>query len=148
MTRLIPASLLTLAALASACMNSGRGTQSSATAGPPADFGNAMVAEVKDAQGQVVLRGNFALNEETDDDVERKATLAPTTAGAQSAGEAEIEVSRDGTPRSQEVEFSATGLQAGAAYTFVIDGKVFATVAADSRGRASLERDVPLPTAP
>lgn len=148
MKTLTSASLLTLAVLASACMNSGRGTQVSATAGPPADFSNAAVAEVKDAQGQVILRGSFALNEEADDDIERKATLASTGVDADVVGEAEVEVAREGSPRRQEVEFSATNLQAGASYTFVIDGKVFATVAADSRGRASLERDVPMPTAP
>ena len=141
-------SLMILAALASACMNSARGAQTSATAGPPADFSCAAVAEVKDAQGQVVLRGSFVLNEEPDDDVERKATLAPTGVDADASGEAEVEVTRDGNPRRQEVEFSMKNLAPGASYTLVIDGKVFATIAADSRGSASHERDVPMPTAP
>ena len=148
MKRAVPLTVLTFAALASACMNTARGAQASAEAGPPADFSSAAVAEVKDAQGQVVLRGTFAVNEESDDDVERKATLAPTGADADAAGEAEVEVDRAGTPRRQEVEFSLKNLAPGASYTLLIDGKIFATIAADSRGGASHERDVPMPTAP
>lgn len=148
MRRMVPVSVLTFAALASACMNTARGAQGAAAAGPPADFSAAAVAEVKDAQGQVVLRGNFAVNEEADDDVERKATLAPTGVDADATGEAEVEVDRQGSPRRQEVEFSLKNLTPGASYTLLIDGKVFATIAADGAGAASHERDVPMPTTP
>ena len=37
---------------------------------PAGDFTNAATAEVRDAQGQVVLRGQFAVVDEQDDDIE------------------------------------------------------------------------------
>ena len=110
-----------------------------------ADFTNAQLAEVRNAQGQVVLSGKFVVSEEDDDDIERKAPLAPTNFDPDATGEAEVEFSGAGNERQQEVEFSAKNLQPGGVYTFIIDGKVFATVTADSRGRATIERDVPLP---
>ena len=110
-----------------------------------ADFTNALVAQVRNAQGHVVLSGKFAVNEEDDDDIERKAPLVASSAAAGASGEAEVELSGSGAGRKQEVEFAVKGVTPGATYTFVIDGKVFATVTADSRGRASFERDVPLP---
>ena len=109
------------------------------------DFTAAVVAEVRNAQGQVVLTGKFAVVEEDDDDIERKATLAPTGVDPDASGQAEVEVDRTGNPRRQEVEFSVKNLQPGAVFTFVIDGKVFATVTADTKGQAAQERDVPLP---
>jgi hypothetical protein len=108
------------------------------------DFSSAVVAEVRNGQGQVVLTGRFAANDEDDDDVERKATLSPTTVDADAAGNAEVEIDKTGNPRRQEVEFELTNLQPGAVFTLLIDGKLVATVTTDSRGRASHERDVPL----
>src|SRR5687768_9255588 len=111
-----------------------------------ADFRNAATAEIRDAQGQVVLRGTFMLEEEEDDDIERKATLAGTT-GGEVIGEAEVEFATE-MPVDQEVEFAARGLVAGASYTLMVDERALATVAADERGRIALELDVPLPGAP
>jgi hypothetical protein len=110
-----------------------------------ADFTKAALAEVRNAQGQIVLTGKFVVSDEDDDDVERKAPLAATSIDPDAAGEAEVELSGSGNTQRQEVEFSAKNLQAGAVYTFIIDGAVFATVTADAKGRAGLERDVPLP---
>ena len=45
---------------------------------PAADLTNATTAEVRDAQGQVLLRGQFAAAEVQDDETERLATLTPT----------------------------------------------------------------------
>jgi hypothetical protein len=132
------------AALAVASCRSGGQGQVQMTAAP-ADFTGASVAEVRNAQGQVLLTGKFAAVEEQDDDVERKATLAATSVDADAAGEAEVEVDRAGNPRRQEVELSITNVQPGGVFTFVIDGKVVATITADDRGRASFERDIPLP---
>jgi len=111
-----------------------------------ADFRNAATAEIRDAQGQVVLRGTFMLEEEEDDDIERKATLAGTT-GGEVIGEAEVEFATE-MPVDQEVEFAARGLVAGASYTLMVDERALATVAADERGRIAVELDVPLPGAP
>jgi hypothetical protein len=109
------------------------------------DYTNAAVAEVRNAQGQVVLTGKFAVVDEDDDDIERKAPLTSTGIDTDAVGEAEVEVDRTGNPRRQEVEFSVKNVQPGAVFTFVIDGKVFATVTADAKGRAAHEQDVPLP---
>jgi hypothetical protein len=111
---------------------------------PASDFTNAATAEVRDPQGQVVLRGQFVLADEEDDDVEKKATLQPTGVDADAAGEAEVEFAK-AAPTKEEIEFSVRNLQAGVAFTFVIDGIDVATATADRRGRAEVEVDVPLP---
>jgi hypothetical protein len=113
-------------------------------AAPTGDYTNASVAEVRDAQGQVVLRGQFALADEEDDDIERKATLEPTGVDADAAGEAEVEFAKT-APAVQEVEFAARNLQAGATFTFVIDGNDVATATADRRGGVEVELEVRLP---
>jgi len=117
------------------------------TTAPSADYTKAVFAEVRDAQGLIVLRGQFALSDEEDDDLERKATLEPTGVDADAAGEAEVEFAR-ASPAVQEVEFSARNLQAGATFTFVIDGTDVATATADGRGNAEVELEVGLPGAP
>jgi hypothetical protein len=119
------------------------------TTAPTGDFTNAAVAEVRDAQGQAVLSGQFQVSDEDDDDVERKAVLAPTGVDADAAGEAEVEFSKD-APANQEVEFSIRNVSPNAAFTFVIDGIAVATATADGRGRAGAELDVRMPgtTAP
>ncbi len=117
--------------------------QERATAG---DFTNAATAEVRDAQGQVLLRGQFALADEDDDDIEKKATLLPTGIDPDAAGEAEVEFAR-AAPAEQEIEFSVRNLQGDAAVTFVIDGVEVATATANRRGRAEIEVEVPLPGA-
>jgi hypothetical protein len=111
-----------------------------------ANFTNAAVAEVKDAQGQAVLQGQFVPVQEDDDDLERKAILKPTGVDADAAGEAEVEFAK-AAPATQEVEFSVSGLQPGAAFTFVIDGQEVATATADRRGKAKVEIEVRMPGA-
>jgi hypothetical protein len=111
---------------------------------PSADFTNAAFAEVRDAQGQIVLSGRFQAAPEDDDDVERKATLAPTAVDPDATGEAEVEYSKD-TPASQEVEFSIRNVAPNVAFTFVVDGTVVATATADGRGRAEVEIEVRTP---
>jgi hypothetical protein len=111
---------------------------------PAGDYTNAATAEVRDAQGQAVLRGQFQPADEEDDDVERKAVLEPTGVDPDAAGEAEVEFAKN-APAVQEVEFSARGLAPGATFTFVIDGVEVASAAADRRGRAEVELDVRMP---
>ncbi len=115
--------------------------QAAATAG---DFTNATTAEVRDAQGQVLLRGLFAQADEDDDDIERKARLEPAGADADAAGEAEVEFSRT-APATQEIEFSVRNVPAGMALTFVIDGTTVTTATASREGRAEVELDVRMP---
>ena len=111
---------------------------------PAGDFTNAAVAEVRDAQGQVVLRGSFQQTDEADDDIERKAVLAVAGADADARGEAEVEFSKD-APAKQEVEFSVRNVAPGTVLTFAIDGVDVATATADGRGRAAVELDVAMP---
>jgi hypothetical protein len=121
------------------------GGQATPTTG---DFTNAVTAEVRDAQGQVVLRGQFVLADEDDDDIERQATLEPTGVDDDAAGDVEVEYSK-ASPAEQEIEFSVRNLQPGATFTFVIDGTDLATATANGRGRAEVELDVWIPgTAP
>ena len=132
--------LLTTAAIAAYMVTqlNGQGTA------PTGDFTNAAAAEVRDAQGQVVLRGQFVLADEEDDDVERRAVLEPTGIDADAAGEAEVEFSKD-APATQEIEFSVRNLQPGGVFTFAIDGTDVATATSDRRGRAEVEFDVRMP---
>ena len=110
------------------------------------DFTNAASAEVRDAQGQPVLRGQFAQVDEEDDDVERKAALAAAGSDRDAAGEAEVEYPKT-APVTQEVEFSVRNLQPGAAVTFVIDGTEVGRATVDRNGRAELEVEVKMPAA-
>jgi len=110
------------------------------------DLRNAATVEVRDGQGQVVLNGTFMPADEEDDDVERKATLRPTSADADAAGEAEVEFAKE-MPVEQEVEFAGRNLQAGGQYTLVVDGRDVTSGVADRNGRLELERNVGIPGA-
>ena len=111
---------------------------------PAGDFTSATTAEVRDPQGQVVLRGEFTRTDEEDDDIERKATLQSTGVDADAAGDAEVEFAR-AAPARQEIEFSGRNLQPGTTFTFVIDGIDVATATADAAGQIEVDIDVPTP---
>lgn len=140
---LSPLFALVTAAMVASCGLARSGTKY--TAGPNADFRSAVNAEVRNAQDQVVLSGTFVQADSVDEDLERKAALKATPVDSDASGEVEVESCRDADCRTQEVEFSVVNVQPGAVFRFVIDGKEFATVTTDSKGRASVERDVPLP---
>lgn len=110
------------------------------------DFTNAQLAEVHDAQGQLLLRGQFTVVEDEDGDVERKARLEPAGPDADAAGEAEVEISNDGSS-TQEVEFSVRNLQPSVTVTFLIDGQEISRATVDRRGRADVELDIARPGA-
>jgi hypothetical protein len=116
------------------------------TVAPAADLTNAAAAEVRDAQGQVILQGMFMAPVDDDDDVERHAALTPAGADTDAAGKAEIEFARTGA-RTQDVEFEIRNVQPGAEFTFVIDGTEVATATANRRGRAEIDVDVAIPGA-
>jgi hypothetical protein len=113
--------------------------------GPVADFRSATTAEVRNAQTQVILTGKFVETAADADEIERKATLAGTGIDADASGAVEVESCRDADCKSQEIEFEVVNVEPGTVLKLVIDGKDFATVIADSRGRAAVERNVPLP---
>jgi hypothetical protein len=102
---------------------------------------------VRDAQGQAVLRGQFQLADEEDDDVERKAKLTPAGSDTDAVGEAEVEFAK-ASPSTQEIEFSVRNVAPGATFTFVIDGVDVATATSDSRGRAEVELKVKMSGSP
>ena len=109
------------------------------------DFSTATIAEVRDAQGVVVLRGTFATVDEDDDDVERKAVLEQAGADTGGSGTAEIEISmRNGVPGEQEIEFEVRNLAPRTPLTFAIDGRDVATATTSDRGSAEVELDVPV----
>ena len=105
------------------------------------DFSNAAIAEVRDAQGQVILQGQFAQVEEEDEDLERKAVLQPTGVDPDATGEAEVEVSK-AAPASQEIEFSLRNVAGGATFALVIDGREVGSVTSNDRGEADVELNV------
>jgi hypothetical protein len=111
------------------------------------DYSNAAVAEVRDAQGQVVLRGDFVLTDEADDDVERRAVLAPPDGARGGSGEAEVEISSSDAS-VQEVEFSVSGLAPNTALSFSIDAVQVAQASTDASGHVEVELDVAAPGAP
>ncbi len=112
----------------------------------PVDFTNAIKAQVKDAQGQLILEGTFMAPVEEDGGLERRATLAPAGGDTDASGEAEVEYAT-GTPAEQEIEFSVQNLTPDATFTFAIDGTDVATAKADRRGRVDVERKVRMPGA-
>jgi len=131
-----------VAIAAAVYVGAGLGAQAPSVA--PVDLRNATGAEVRDAQGQAVLRGDFAPVEEDDDDIERKAVLKPLDASLKASGDAEVEFAKN-QPKEQEVEFQGRDLAPGATYTLVIDGHDVTTGTADKRGRLDIEVKVPLP---
>ena len=114
------------------------------TQAPAGDYTKAVTAQVKDAQGQVLLQGQFGAPVDEDGGLERRATLQPAVAGSNADGEAEVEHAKTGATM-QEVEFTVRRLQPGISVTFVIDGNDIATVTTDRGGRAEVELDVAMP---
>jgi hypothetical protein len=130
------AGLLLVALAASVAVAQLYGEQVQPIAG---DFRNAAVAEVHDAQGQVLLRGSFApVDTDDEGEIERLAPLTAVASQVTAKGEAEVEYQTD-TPTEQEVELSLSGLAAGTEIAFVIDGTKIGTAKADQRGRVSME---------
>ena len=106
------------------------------------DFRNAVVAEVHDAQGQVLLRGSFApIDADDAGEVERLAALTGASPDVTATGEAEVEYQAD-QPAEQELELTVRGFTAGMDLAFVIDGQTVATAKADARGGAEIELEV------
>ena len=106
------------------------------------DLKNAAVAEVHDAQGQVLLRGNFVPVEADDQgEVERLAALSAIAPGVTGSGEAEVEYQTD-DPNVQEVELVLSGMTPGLDVALVIDGARITAAKADRKGRVDVEIEV------
>ena len=103
------------------------------------DFRNAVVAEVHDARGQVLLRGSFApVDADDQGEDERLATLTGASPDVTATGEAEVEY-QSNKPAEQEVELTVRGLTAGMDIALVIDGNRVATAKTDRRGGVDIE---------
>ncbi len=136
-------SALLIGAVVSGCFGSrGNGTF---VPGPVADFRSASTAEIRNAQDQVILSGTFVETSTDSSEVERKATLAATAAGATASGSVEVESCRGSGCDKQEIELDVINVPPATVLRIVIDGKPVGSVTSDSRGRASVEREIPLP---
>jgi hypothetical protein len=113
--------------------------------GPVADFRNASTAEIRNAQDQVLLSGRFVETSTDSSEVERKATLAATSAGATASGAVEVEACRGSGCDKQEIELDIVNVPPATVLRLIIDGKDVGSVTSDARGRASVEREIPLP---
>ena len=109
-----------------------------------ADFRNATIAEVKNAQNEIVLRGQFEVVEDDEGETERQAILADSS-GARKLGEAEVEFPSSGYP--QEIDFSIENVEPGATFTFIIDGQDVGTARANRDGKAEFEIEIGKPAA-
>ena len=98
------------------------------------NFTNAAAPKCGMHRGKSCFRDSSSLAEEDDDDTERKAALEPTGIDADAAGEAEVEFCK-AAPATQEIEFSVSGLQPGATFTFVDRRAGVATATADRVAR-------------
>lgn len=98
-----------------------------------------VTAEVRDAVGQVILRGQFQPDEE-DGDEEWRAPLQPTGIDTDAAGVVEVELSRT-NPADRDVEFSLANVQGESAYTLAIDGQDLVTVRVGPGGRVGVDLD-------
>ena len=137
-TMIATAGFVATAAIAAAMVIHFSGQQQSNISG---DFRNAGTAEVRDAQGQVLLRGTFAQVAGDEDEVERKAALTATAPGSQASGDAEVEYRKD-DPNIQEIEFQVSGVPARAVLTLVLDGTDIVSATANDKGRAEAEVNV------
>ena len=87
----------------------------------------AAVVEVRDPQGQVVLRGQF----DAFDADERYAALGPAGSNIKATGEIEID--------ARQIEGELRNLAPRTAFTIVIEGRSVGEVTTDGRGRADFD---------
>lgn len=108
------------------------------------DLSAAAIAEVHDARGQVLLRGELApASEAGSTAVARTARLVPPDSDGDAVGDVELTVA---SPEVQDLELSVRHLEPGLRITLVIDGQEVATTATDRRGRADLRVSVRPPS--
>lgn len=104
------------------------------------DLASVKQIEIRDAGGQVVLQGSFAMTTKPNRDVEGEATLAATNADADAAGKAEVEVStKKGGRVEKELEVEVHNLAPGASFDVFVDGQQAANFTTGPRGAAELE---------
>ena len=104
------------------------------------DLAAAKLVEMKDAAGQIVLSGNFVVENKQDGHVEGKALLTGTESNPAAQGKAEFEISTNkngGTEK--ELEVSVRKLAPGTSFSLFLDGQQIATFSTNQRGAAELE---------
>jgi hypothetical protein len=103
------------------------------------DLAAVRLVEVRDAAGQIVLRGSFTMATQTNGDVEGEATLAATGVDEDAAGKAEVEVSTRNGNVDKELEVEVSKLAPGTTFNLFIDGQQAAIITTNQRGAAELE---------
>ena len=121
--------LLVLAAVAAAQVrnNSGR-IKETLPAG--INLNNAVLVEIRDNAGAVVLSGSFS---------EFKAILTSKESGSKSKGIAEIEIEKEGASLEQEIEVEVENLPALTNFKLVVDGNEVATFSTSKAGKRALK---------
>jgi hypothetical protein len=109
----------------------------------PSGIGNlaeAKTIEIKDASGQLILRGTFGTPKQGRKEIERETVLAATDVLPKARGVAEVEISTDDPSfTEQELELSVKYLSAGSRYLLFVDGQEVASFTTNHQGRAELE---------
>jgi hypothetical protein len=109
------------------------------------DLAAAKLVEIKDAAGQIVLSGNFVVENKQGNDVEGKALLTGTGIIAGAKGEAEFEVSSSSSGgMEKELELSVGKLTPETSFSILVNGQQVATFMTNQHGVAKLEmKDAP-----
>lgn len=96
--------------------------------------------EIKDANGQLILSGNFGNATQDGKELEREAVLAATTVIPAATGVAEIEISTGKASFiEQELELSVKHLSAGTIFHLFVDSQEVAPFKTNHEGKAELE---------
>ena len=97
---------------------------------PGINLNTAMLVEIRDDAGNVVLTGTLA---------NFKADLRSVTGASKAKGLAEIEIEKDGASTKQEIEVEVTNLLALTPFRLFVDGKEVAKFTTNKSGRRELK---------
>ncbi|MGE0866759.1 MAG: hypothetical protein AB7P34_22880 [Vicinamibacterales bacterium] len=109
---------------------------------PPLSLDNitsADIVEIRDAQGNAVLTGEFRTRVDTLGNTEKDAALR-NRSGSTVIGEVELEIPVEGREnRRPELEVDVISLEPNQTYTVAIDDRPVATFITDDRGSIDVE---------
>ena len=97
---------------------------------PGINLNTAMLVEIRDDAGNVVLTGTLA---------KFKADLRSVTGASKAKGLAEIEIEKDGAATKQEIEVEVSNLLALTPFRLLVDGKEVAKFMTNKSGRRELK---------
>jgi hypothetical protein len=111
---------------------------SAATVSTLSQVADGQLVEIRDADGAVVLSGEFRARVDSLGNTEKDAELTDQQ-GRSVIGEVELEIPAAGLDRRLELEVDVIHLQPRQRYTVVIDNQTVGTFITDDRGSADLE---------